>query len=295
MLTAYQSSVSGSRLRALSDNCSSPNLPPPAQSGKRSLRPGNVTVSRMTKAPYSRIVFGLSATLFGVIALMWHDSDTWQTLRQIWSLPYGTAIGACLMLAQIVGGVGIQYVPNARRAAVILVMVYLLFSLACIPDIIAAPATWEHYGSFFEQFSLLSGATALYAATANNTAHAAAFGSGARLGLGFCAVSFTLSQIVYFRATADLVPRWIPPGPNFWAILTTIAFGLAAIAILINRRARLATRLMTVMLASFGVLVCIPRVIAHPEAHFNWSELALTFLITGAAWTVADSRSLRSM
>jgi hypothetical protein len=36
---------------------------------------------------YGRIVFGASAVLFGVIALMWHDADTWQNLQHIWSLP----------------------------------------------------------------------------------------------------------------------------------------------------------------------------------------------------------------
>src|SRR5947208_2083652 len=49
---------------------------------------------------------------------------------------------------------------------------------------------------------------------------------------------------------------------------------------LINHRARLAIRLMTLMLALFGVVVWIPRLIAHPGAHLNWSEFALTFLIT---------------
>jgi hypothetical protein len=29
------------------------------------------------------MVFGASAILFGVIALMWHDPDTWQTLTEI--------------------------------------------------------------------------------------------------------------------------------------------------------------------------------------------------------------------
>ena len=78
----------------------------------------------------------------------------------------------------------------------------------------------------------------------------------------------------------------------FWAILTTIAFALAAIAILINRRARLAMRMMTLMLALFGVLVWVPHLFARPQAHFNWSECVLTFLTTGAAWMVADLRSL---
>jgi hypothetical protein len=246
----------------------------------------------MKTALYGRIVFGASAVLFGVIALMWHDSDTWQNLQQIWRLPFGTVIGGCLMAALIVGGIGMQYPRTARLASVVLCVVYLCFSLACIPGIIAASNIYERCGgSFFLFFSLLCGAIALYAATEPNAARAVAFGRLARLGLGVCAISFTLGQILLPRETADLVPKWIPPNQMFWAILTTIAFALAAIAILINRQARLATRLMTLMLAFFGVLVWISRLIAHPAAHLNWSECVLTFLITGAAWMVADLKS----
>jgi hypothetical protein len=246
----------------------------------------------MKTALYGRIVFGASAVLFGVIALMWHDSDTWQNLQQIWRLPFGTVIGGCLMAALIVGGIGMQYPRTARLASVVLCVVYLCFSLACIPGIIAASNIYERCGgSFFLFFSLLCGAIALYAATEPNAARAVAFGRLVRLGLGVCAISFTLGQILLPRETADLVPKWIPPNQMFWAILTTIAFALAAIAILINRQARLATRLMTLMLAFFGVLVWISRLIAHPAAHLNWSECVLTFLITGAAWMVADLKS----
>jgi hypothetical protein len=246
----------------------------------------------MKTALYGRIVFGTSAVLFGVLALMWHDSDTWQNLQQIWRLPFGTLIGGCLMAALIAVGIGMQYPRTARLASVVLCVVYLCFSLACIPDIVAASNIYERYGgSFFLFFSLLCGAIALYAATEANAARAVAFGRVARLGLGVCAISFTLGQILLPRETADLVPKWIPPNQMFWAILTTIAFALAAIAILINRQARLATRLMTLMLALFGVLVWIPRLIARPGAHLNWSECVLTFLTTGAAWMVADLES----
>ena len=245
----------------------------------------------MKTAFYGRIVFGASAVLFGVIALMWHDSDTWQTLSQIWSLPFGIIVGGCLMIAQIACGIGMQYPRSARLASIVVGVVYLLFSLACIPGIIAAPTIYAQYGSFFEQFSLLCGAIALYAQTEANEARAIAFGRVARLGLGLCAISFTVSQMVYLRVTADLVPKWIPPNQMFWAILTTIAFALAAIAILINRQARLALRLMTLMVALFGVVVWIPRLIARPQAHLNWSEFGLTFLITGADWMVADLKS----
>jgi hypothetical protein len=242
-------------------------------------------------ASYGRIVFGAAAVLFGVIALMWYDADTWQTLRRIWSLPFGTVIGGCLMIGQILGGLGIQIPRTAHLGSIILVIVFSLFSLACIPGIVAAPTTYLHYGSFFEQFCCLSGAVALYAATETNAARATTFGRMARLGLGVCAISFTLSQIFYLSMTAVLVPKWLPPNQTFWAILTTIAFALAAISILSNLQARLAIRLMTLMLALFGVLVWIPSLVAHPEAHGNWSEFGLTLLITGAAWVVSDLKS----
>lgn len=240
---------------------------------------------------YGRLVFGASAVLFGVIALMWHDPDTWQTLRLLWHLPFGVIIGGCLMTAQIAGGLGMPYPRTARLASLVLGFVYLLFTLACIPGIIAAPAVYATYGSFFEQFSLLCGAMALYAATETNPARALTCGRLARVGLGVSAISFTLGQVFYLRFTAGLVPKWIPPNQMFWAILTTMAFALAAMGMLMNRQARLAARLMTLMLALFGVLVWIPRLIAHPEAHGNWSEFALTVLITGATWMVADLSS----
>ncbi len=237
---------------------------------------------------YGRIIFGGSAVLFGVLALMWHDPDTWQSLSKIWSWPFGTIIGACLMVALIVGGIGILFPRTTRSASMILTVVFALFSLACIPGIIAAPKVFGAYDGFFEQFSLLSGAIAMLAATETNAAQSAAYARIARIGLGFCAISFTLAQAIYLRETVSLVPRWIPPNQMFWAIGTTVAFGLAALAMLVNRQARLAIRLMALMTGFFGVLVWIPLLIEHPEAHLNWSEFTLTFLITGAALMVAD-------
>jgi uncharacterized membrane protein YphA (DoxX/SURF4 family) len=246
----------------------------------------------MKKVRYGRIVFGASAVLFGVIALMWHDADTWQNLVHLWKLPFGTIIGWCLMIAQIAGGIGIMFPRTARPASIVLCVVYLCFSLACVPDIIAAVNVYDKYGgSFFLFFSLVCGTVALYGATGPDAASGVVLNRVARLGLGVCAISFALGQALLLPDTAHLIPKWIPGNQMFWALFTTIAFALAAIAILANRLARLAMRLMTLMLALFGVLVWLPHVIAHPQAHFNWSELALTFLVTGAAWTVSDLKS----
>jgi hypothetical protein len=246
----------------------------------------------MKTPSYGRILFGAAAVLFGVIALMWHDPETWQNVQHIWSLPFGIILGECLMVAQIAGGIGIQHPRTARPASLILCIVYVCFSLACVPDTIAAPNIYEKFGgSFFLFLSLACGAMAVFAATETNAAKSFVLGRVARLGLGVCAISFTLGQALLLQETAHAVPKWIPPGQMFWALLTTAAFALAAIAILLNRHARLAMRLMTLMVALFAVLVWIPHLVAHPEAHFNWSEIAETFLVAGAAWVVSEGKS----
>ncbi|MGB8966722.1 MAG: hypothetical protein WCB99_13880 [Candidatus Cybelea sp.] len=77
----------------------------------------------------------------------------------------------------------------------------------------------------------------------------------------------------------------------FWTILTTVAFGLAAVAILINRQARLAMRLMALMLTLFGALVWLLRIVAHPGLLSDWSEFSANYLMAAASWLVADVRA----
>lgn len=250
----------------------------------------------MNAAVLGRIVFGAAAVLFGAIALAWHDAATWQSLSKIWALPLGTVVGTCLMVAQIWGGIALTYPRSARWASVVLAVVYGIFSVICIPAIVASPRAFDAYDGFFEQFSLFAGALAVYAVTETNAARSKALARAARIGMGICAVSFALAQKIYLNQTAGLVPTWIPPNQLFWALLTTAAFALAAVALLINVRAQLAARLMSAMIVLFGAIVWIPILAAHPRAHFSWSEFALTMLIAGAAWAVADaiSRTERS-
>ena len=74
----------------------------------------------------------------------------------------------------------------------------------------------------------------------------------------------------------------------FWAVATTVLFALAALALLANQMALLASRLLTIMLASFGLLVWVPLLLSDPRSHSNWSEFAETFAIAGALWILAD-------
>ena len=164
---------------------------------------------------------------------------------------------------------------------------FLVFTLLCVPGIVAAPQIYNSWGNFFEQFSLLTGAAIVYARLSSAWSRADANRIG-RILLGICAASFTLEQAFYLHATAKLVPQWIPPSQMFWAVATTVLFALAAVALLTNRMALLATRLLTIMLVSFGLFVWVPLILSNPHNHTNWSEIIETFEIAGAAWILAD-------
>lgn len=242
----------------------------------------------MKMSVFGRLVFGGSAVLFGIICLMWHDADTWQIANPLLKIPFGVIVGECLMIAFIAAGVGMVVPRTARIASIVLAVTLALFALDYIPVMLKHPNVYVVYGNQFESFAILCGALAVYASIEANATVARV----ARLGLGVCSISFMVAQIVYPQMTAPFVPTWIPPNQMFWVIVTDIAFGLAAIALLINRQARLAARLMTVMLGLFGLLVWVPQLITHPESHGNWSEFTYTYLITGAAWMVSELRSL---
>jgi len=227
---------------------------------------------------FGRHLFGVAAFAFGLITLAWHEYNGWH-------LPLYIVYPAAI--AEIFGGVAIQFRRTAKTGAAVLGAVYLAFALACVPQIISKPQIYNSWGNFFEEFSLATGAAIVYAGLSIAWS-GEILGRIGRILLGVCAASFALEQAFYLAATASLVPKWLPPSQMFWAITTTVLFALAALALLTNRMALLATRLLTMMLVIFGLLVWLPLLLADPHSYTNWSEAAETFAIAGAAWILAD-------
>lgn len=236
-----------------------------------------------------RQVYGLAAVAFGVITLVWHGFNDWQQIRALGNVPHREILVYIAAAIELFGGIAIQWSRTVRVGAFALGSIYLVFALLWVPHIVATPQIYDRWGNFFEQFSLVSGALIVYASVNRNDSARAA--RAARIGyicFGICVVSFTLEQLVYLSGTAEFVPKWIPPGQMFWAITTTIALALAAIAMLSGRSDLLASRLLTVMLVGFGLVVWLPAPFADPRKLINWAGNAQNLAITGAAWIVAD-------
>jgi uncharacterized membrane protein YphA (DoxX/SURF4 family) len=243
----------------------------------------------MKRIYLGRYAFGLAAIAFGIITLVWHDFNGWQQIRPLGNVPHREILVYLAAAIELLGGIAILWHRTARTAAIALGVLYLIFALMWVPDIIATPRNYDRWGNFFEQFSLVSGALIVYGtARGSDSARALRAAWIGYVCFGICVVSFTLEQLFFLSGTASFVPRWIPPGQMFWAIFTTIALALGAIALLSRRSALLASRLLTIMFVGFGLLVWLPAPFGDPHNLMNWAGNAQNLAITGAAWILAD-------
>jgi uncharacterized membrane protein len=219
-----------------------------------------------------RTVFGAGVLASGLVTLVWHDGPMFVYVAAV---------------AQIAGGAAIVFRRSAKPGGFIVAAVYLILALLCVPRIIHTPQIYDAWGNFFEPFSLALGGWIVYACFSSAWAQEAVRRIG-RILFGICVISFTLEQAFYLDNTATLVPKWLPPSQMFWSVMTTIAFALGAVALLVNQRALLAARLLKIMIVVFGLAVWVPLLVSHPNSHTNWSEFAETFAIAGVAWMLAD-------
>ncbi|MGI8961444.1 MAG: hypothetical protein ACR2IV_17120 [Bryobacteraceae bacterium] len=171
----------------------------------------------------------------------------------------------------------------------VLAILYFIFALLWLPRVVAYPWIFGTWGGVFEQLSLVAAAVVVYAFLESpDSALAPRIGQIGRVVYGICVVSFALNHFCAITETANMVPRWIPPGQHFWAVVTGVAHLLAAIAILSGVLAVLASRLLTLMLILFGALVWMPGLFVHPGEHMVWAGNAINLAMAGAAWVIAD-------
>ena len=160
------------------------------------------------------------------------------------------------------------------------------------PLLLSGYGVYGTYEDLAMQLSIAAGALIIYATCAPIDTKVALRLTwiGQRV-VGVCSLIWGGAHFVYMNMTAPLVPKWLPPGQVFWGYLTGCCFIAAGLAILTGIQARLAAILMTVMIASFGLLANGRMLVADPSSHFNWTESTLNFALIGVAWVVADSLS----
>lgn len=234
-------------------------------------------------------VYGLGAVLLGLIGLAFGDfALQWQPVPA--DIPARAALAYASAAILLAAGLA----ANIRRWAVLgaglLAAVYGVWVVA-----LHGPIMLAHLGKFLpwqgvaEILALACGGLTAFAAAARiDAGQAQGLIRLARRVFGACLLVFGTSHVLYAKFTAGMVPAWIPPGPMFWAYATGLGHFAAGLALISGVQARLAARLLTVMFAAFVVTLHAPLVAASPHSQLNWTMLAITLAIAGAAWVVAE-------
>jgi uncharacterized membrane protein len=233
-------------------------------------------------------VYGASAILLGVVGLVSGDFATnWQRVTP--HVPHRAALAFIAAVCELLAGTAVLWRRTAQAGALVLTILYAVFALLWVPRIFAAPRVYDSWANFFEESSLMIAGAVACTSLARSGSWARRLSRVISRLYGICVVSFGLEHLFYISATASFVPRWIPPGQLFWAYATAIFFLLAAAAILSGILASLASRLLTVMILGFEVLIWLPRLFASPHRHFVWAANGICMALAGAAWVIADS------
>lgn len=237
-----------------------------------------------------RHVYGLGILAMGMVGLVWGDFISGQPVPN--NFPHRTALAYSAAVFLFIVGVILQWRRSATTGAVVLAAYYLVIVILLMngPVLLDHLKVYGTYEDLAEQFAITAAALIVFARCARlNPVTVTHLNLLGQLTFGFCALIFGGAHFRYMNLTAPLVPTWLPPSQAFWGYVTGAAFLAAGLALLTRIQARLAAILLTLMLASFSLLVHIRILFRNHISQWNWTEFAINLAILGAAWVVADS------
>jgi len=230
----------------------------------------------------------VAAIVLGAAGFAWGDFATnWQRVGP--NVPYREALAYFTASFETLAGMAMLWRRTARAGALLLTILYSIFTLLWVIQVCAVPLVYDGWGNIFEELSLVIGGAVAYTSLAPAGSRWAGKSPLISRIYGICPISFAIVHLINLAAVATWVPKWIPPGQMFWAITTAICFLLAAAAILSGIRAGLAALLLTAELMGFEILVWVPKFIAAPHSHFTWAGNAISLALVAAVWVVSDT------
>ncbi len=235
-------------------------------------------------------IYGLGVVAMAMVCLAWGNFDPGQPVPK--DFPGRAALAHAAAVFMLAAGAGVAWRRTAAWGAAALTTYYALIVVILMDGrvLLAHYAEYIAYENIAEQLAIAAGGLIIYATYARiDAALAARLARLGQLAFSVCALVFGGAHFAYMNMTAPLVPKWLPPGQEFWAYATGIGQIAAGVAILSRVKARLGAILLTAMYACFALLVWAPMLLADPSSFDNWTESALTLVLIGVAWVVTDS------
>lgn len=183
------------------------------------------------------ILYGMACLLLGDFAIYWQPVPQSLPLRE--PLAY---LSAGLL---VLGGMGLLVPRTVRAAAMLLLVLFGLYDLCYVMKLVGPPADPKALLGLAEQTSVVVGSWAILLRM-----RAGGSVTTARIVFGICALIFALAHFTGLKATANMVPAWMPGGQVFWALATGVGHLAVGLALIGDRIAVPATRLVGDLLAA---------------------------------------------
>jgi uncharacterized membrane protein YphA (DoxX/SURF4 family) len=244
-------------------------------------------------------VYGVAAIATGIIDIVWRGFESAHEPIQAFgdNVPGREIFAYVVAFLLIAGGAAVLRRQSARFGSIALAIVYTIFAIFWLPRFYTAPRVLGLHagiligvlGGVCQQLIIVAAAMLIYAWAApvgSTWPRRAAF--WARIVFGFSSIDFGVTHLTGIASAAPLVPRWIPPGQDFWVVLTGVAFVLAGIGILTGILGVLAARLLALMLLVFSVLALAPGIFAYPHNQIAWGANAYNLVAVASVWIYAS-------
>ena len=243
-------------------------------------------------------LYGIAAVAYGITDLVWGEFDPSDQPLQAWGdhIPGARIFAYIAAIWLVVAGAALLWRWSRRLAAASLTILYGIFVLFPLPRFYWGPhvhgqRAYVYFGvlgDVCQEIILFLAAVIVWRSSSGRDSLSPPAARLVRWTFGLCSVDFGLAHLTAVRTVVPMIPKWMPFGPPFWAVLTGIAFVLAGVAIILGVLDVLAASLLGLMLLVFSALALAPLIFSFPRAHGAWGANAYNLTAIGAAWIVAE-------
>ncbi|HUO14201.1 MAG TPA: DoxX family membrane protein [Verrucomicrobiae bacterium] len=234
----------------------------------------------------------------GVFDLIWRNFDAAHQPLQAWgdNIPGATIFAYITGLWMIASAIALLGRRTKRIGGVALAAIYFIFAIFWLPRFYTAPhylgQTFAVYIGVFAGFgteAIAFAAGVLVWASADQRGSSSTQTILAmRWIFGICAIGFGLQHLTNIKNNLEYVPKWLPPGAEFWVIVTGVCFVLAGLAILTGILDVLAAWLLGLMFLVFNLTILPTYIFADPKNHAAWGGNAYNLAAVGSSWILAQ-------